>query len=66
MHDKVLVVDVLSFWLSFKNSFQGIKSIVMQTFFRNKSEEEWRQKSLRGGGGAPTVDESQAPEISKT
>ena len=31
MHDKVSVVDRFSFWFSSRNSFQGAKSIVMQT-----------------------------------
>ena len=31
MHDKVSVVDRFSFWISSRNSFQGAKSIVMQT-----------------------------------
>ena len=31
MHDKVSLLDGVSFWLSSRNSFQGAKSIVMQT-----------------------------------
>ena len=31
MHDKVSVVDRFKFWFSSRNSFQGAKSIVMQT-----------------------------------
>ena len=31
MHDKVSVVDRFSFLISSRNSFQGAKSIVMQT-----------------------------------
>ena len=60
MHDKVSVVDRFSFWFSSRNSFQGAKSIVMQTFiafgpnFRGQGAEvsEW----------APLVEESQAPD----
>ena len=32
MHDKVYVVDRFRFWFSSRNSYQGVKSIVMQTF----------------------------------
>ena len=31
IHDKVSVVDRFSFWFSSRNSFQGAKSIFMQT-----------------------------------
>ena len=31
MHDKVSVVERFMFWFSSRNSFQGAKSIVMQT-----------------------------------
>ena len=31
MHDKVSVADRFTFWFSSRNSFQGAKSIVMQT-----------------------------------
>ena len=53
MHDKVSVVD--RFWFSSRNSFQGAKSIVMQTsivFGPNFRVEGREQKSL-GGGGHP-------------
>ena len=54
MHDKVSVVDRFSFWFSSRNSFQGAKSIVMQTsvVFR---------QNFGGGGekkGAPPIEES--------
>ena len=62
MHDKVSVIDRFGFWFSARNSFQGAKSIVMQTsivFGPN----------FRGGGqrtevfeGAPHVEESQASD----
>ena len=56
MHDKVSVVDRFRFWFSSRNSFQGAKSIVMQTsiVLGQISGGEW--KSL---GGTP-VDDSQA------
>ena len=54
MHDKVSVVDRFRFWFSFRNSFQGPKSIVMQTsiafgpIFGRRERTSWG-----GGGGAP-------------
>ena len=62
MHDKVSVVDRFSFWFSSRDSFQGAKSIVMQTsivfgpiFFLGGGGGR-EQKSLRG----IPVEESQA------
>ena len=60
MHDKVSVVDRFRFWFSSRNSFQGAKSIVMQTsivFAPNFGGGE--RKSLRG---APPVEERQASD----
>ena len=57
MHGKVSVVDRFSFCFSSRNSFQGAKSIVMQTsivFGPN----------LRGGGEG-AVDEGAPPEERK-
>ena len=57
MHDKVSVVDRFSFWFSSRNSFQGAKSIAMQTsivFGPN----------LRGGEGVE-VSEGSTPEERK-
>ena len=56
MHDKVSV-DRFSFWFSFSNSFQGAKSIVMQTsivFGPN-----FRGQGAEVSEGAPPVEESQ-------
>ena len=54
MHDKVSVADGFSFWFSSRNSFQGAKSIVMETsivFGPNFRRIE--AKVSGGGGGAP-------------
>ena len=50
MHNKVSVADRFSFWFSSRNSFQGAKSIVMQTsiVFRPNFGGGGKQKSLRG------------------
>ena len=50
MHDKVSVVDRFRFWFSSRNSFQGAKSIVMQTFivkFLDQISVGKERKSLR-------------------
>ena len=60
MRDKVLVVDRFSFWFSSRNSFQGAKSIVMQTsivFGPN-----FREQGAEVSEGAPPVEESQASD----
>ena len=60
MHDKVSVVDRFSFWFSSRNSFQGAKSIVMQTsivFGPN-----FRGQGAEVSEGAPPVEESQASD----
>ena len=60
MHDTVSVIDRFRFWFSSSNSFQGEKSIVMQTSivfgpnFRGQGAEIFE--------GAPPVEESQASE----
>ena len=62
MHDKVSVVDRFRFWFSSRNSFQGAKSIVMQTsivFGPNFRGGGGKRKSLRG---APPVEERQASD----
>ena len=58
MHCKVSVVDRFSFWFSSRNSFQGEKSIVMQTsivFGPN-----FRGHGAEVSEGAPSVEENQA------
>ena len=60
MHNKVSVVDRFSFWFSSRNSFQGAKSIVMQTsivFGPN-----FRGQGAEVSEGAPSVEESQASD----
>ena len=60
MHDNVSVVDRFRFWLSSRNSFQGAKSIVMQTsivFGPN-----FRGEGVEVSEGAPPVEESQASD----
>ena len=52
------MIDRFSFWFSSRNSFQGAKSIVMQTsIVLDQISGGREQKSLRG---APPVEESQA------
>ena len=60
MHHKVSVVNGFSFWFSSNNSFQGAKSIVMQTsvvFGPN-----FRRRGAKVSKGAPPVEESQASD----
>ena len=60
MHDKVSVADRFSFWFSSRNSFQGAKSIAMQTsivFGPN-----FRGQGVEVSEGAPPVEESQASD----
>ena len=60
MHDKVSVVDGFSFWFSSRNSFQGAKSIVMQTsivFGPN-----FRKRGAKVSEGAAPVEKSQASD----
>ena len=59
MHDKVSVVDRFRFWFSSRNSFQGTKSIVMQTSIVFGPNFRWGSGSL---WGAPPVKESQASD----
>ena len=62
MHDKVSVVDRFSFWFSSRNSFQGAKSIVIETSV------VFEPNFGGGGEGAevsertPLVEESQASD----
>ena len=58
MHDKVSVVDRFSFWFSSRSSFQGEKSIVMQTSF--VFGPNFRGQGVEVSEGAPPVEESQA------
>ena len=60
MHDKVSVVDRFSFWFSSRNSFQGAKSIVMETsivFGPN-----FRGQGAEVSEGTPPVEERQASD----
>ena len=60
MHGKVSVVDRFRFWFSSRSSFQGAKSIVMQTsivFGPN-----FRGEGAEVSEGAPPVEESQASD----
>ena len=60
MHDKVLVVDRVRFWFSPRNSFQGARSIAMQTsivFGPN-----FRGEGAEVSEGASSVEESQASD----
>ena len=59
MHDKVSEVHRFIFWISSRNSFQGAKSIVMQTSIVYGP-------NFQGGAeapeGAPPVEKSQASD----
>ena len=59
MHDKVSVVDRFGFWFSSRNSFQGAKSIVMQTSFVFGHV---GGQGAEVSEGAPLVEESQASD----
>ena len=60
MHDKVSVVDRFSFWFSSRNSFQGAKSIVMQTSI--VVGPNFRGHGVEVSEEAPPVEESQASD----
>ena len=60
MHDKVSVVDRFSFWFSSRNSFQGAKSIVMQTSI--VFEPNFRGQGAEVSEGTPFVEGSQASD----
>ena len=60
MHAKVSMVDRFIFRFSSRNSFQGAKSIVMQTsivFGPN-----FREQGAEVSQGAPSIEESQASD----
>ena len=60
MHDNVSVVDGFGFWLSYRNSFQGAKSIVMQTSVVLGPNLRRRGAKLSEGG--TPVEESQGSD----
>ena len=51
MHDKVSAVDGFSFWFSSRKSFQGTKSIVMQTSIVFRPN--FRRRGAKVSEGAP-------------
>ena len=60
MHDKVSVVDRFSFRFSSRNSFQGTKSIVVQTSI--VCGPNFRGQGVEVSEGAHPVDERQASD----
>ena len=60
MHDKVSVVDRFSCWFSSRNSFQGAKSIVMQTSI--VFGPIFRGQGVEVSEAAPPVEENQASD----